>query len=369
MRIVFIAPFFNRLHRGIERYTADLSNALSRRGAEVHIIAWPGPNRAIWGKLEEGVKIHTLKLPYYFQSLFAGCFYPLFLRMIKPDIVNFYFTWQGEEIAFRDPFKNWKINCVFHFPAEQMPQRYAVFKASKIMKKADGFISVSNFVAAGVRRVLGVEPTVIFNGVDLRKFNAAGSKRANMRKELGISDDVSVLLTSAALEQRKGIHKVLKALEVFSKKNKKFIYLVAGEGSEKHNLLMQVQTLGLQEQVRFLGVRNDMEALYQAADIFIFLSEGEAFGLAPLEAMASSLPLIISRRKPFDEIVPEEGALWVEDEDFTQVSDAISNLAADQAQRISMGKANRKISEQFSWDRVAARYYEFFEKQIKRKVG
>jgi glycosyltransferase involved in cell wall biosynthesis len=365
MRVAFVSPFLFRFLRGVERFTVDLANSLAERGVEVHLITWRERKDWPWCDLQPGAHLHALRLPRYFRSNWAGILYAPLLVWLRPEVVNLFFTWHGEEIAFRLlPKWGFALNLNLHYPAEQVPHRYHLLRRSRITSSATHIIAVSNYVAEGAMRWLGRRPTVIQNGVDLTTFSPAENKPI-ARQQLGIPDNTLVLTTVAALERRKGIHKVLEGLSQVVQEFPNMIYLVAGDGAERKNLTEQCGSLGLAKHVRFLGSVTDIVCVYQAADIFVFLSKGEASPLALLEAMACGLPVIAIREKPLDEFAAPLGTQFVDNADSDAVAQSILQLARNPLMLSTMGRESREHAEKhFDWEYVVDRYLCLFTEEV-----
>jgi glycosyltransferase involved in cell wall biosynthesis len=113
--------------------------------------------------------------------------------------------------------------------------------------------------------------------------------------------------------------------------------------------------LGLQDRVKLLGYRNDVRDLLAAADIFVLPSKAEPFGMSAVEAMMSGLPVIGTLGPGLGTIV-DSGVtgILVPPDDELALAEAIEKLAADSAQRNSLGKAGRERAvHHFSSDQMA----------------
>lgn len=118
------------------------------------------------------------------------------------------------------------------------------------------------------------------------------------------------LLYVGAIEPRKGLKR---AVEVFSElikndKYKDFMFVIAGRaGWKNEELFGLVESLQLKERVLFPGYveDEDLPALYSGAELFVYLSEYEGFGLPPLEALACGTKVLVSRNSSLSEFIPE----------------------------------------------------------------
>jgi UDP-glucose:(heptosyl)LPS alpha-1,3-glucosyltransferase len=132
---------------------------------------------------------------------------------------------------------------------------------------------------------------VVYNGVPFAAFRRDEQSRTKTRETLGLkSEDVAVLFAGSGWE-RKGLRFAIDALETMGKEMR---LLVAGRGDTRKFKSARVQ---------FLGVVQEMPALYGAADIFLLPTIYDPFSNACLEALAAGLPVITTRSNGFSEII------------------------------------------------------------------
>ena len=364
LKVAFVSPFLFRYLRGIERYTVDLSNALASNGVEVHLLTWKEKKDWPWERLHENVRVHALSLPRYFTSVWANFAYLGSLLFIKPDVLNIFFSWHGEKLSTK--WLPYTKNLILHAPLDCIRGRYEQFK--EVIPHVKKIIAVSDYVRRGAEDCWARSVDVIPNGVDAKQFYPSLDK-SEAKRALKIPEEAAVFITLGALEKRKGVHKVLDALQRVVKTHTKFKYLIVGDGPENENLYRQCKILNLEEHVLFLESMPDPLKIYHAADFFILLSSGEASGLVVLEAMACGLPILVAKRRPFNEYLPEEGNIFVNDEDPEAVSVAIKTfLEMPQETLAKIGLKNRSIVEQhYSWQKVAEKYKSLFQEELKRR--
>jgi len=362
MTIVFVAPFMASMLRGIERLVFEVGTRLAARGHRVHIIYWPGPDPWPYGPPGANLFPHQMPLGRYYQRYLAGMLYPLYFRRLKPDVVTFFYSWQGEDIAcaLDTLWDAARAACVLsvQYPVEQVPHRYATLAASRLVRRARALVACSDYVADGVRACLGRNPTVITNGVATDHFLPAdAATRAAARRELGVPDDCTVYCTVAALEERKGVGRALEALALLKARGKRFRYLVVGDGPFRPRIDGLIAAHDLHEEVRLVGVQADLRPFYHACDVLLFLSHGEGAPLAPLEAMSSALPIVAADQPPLPAFLPARGTIFVEDTAPAAVLGALEVLAADPARMLAMGAFNRAYAvRHYAWETVADNY-------------
>jgi glycosyltransferase involved in cell wall biosynthesis/SAM-dependent methyltransferase len=131
-------------------------------------------------------------------------------------------------------------------------------------------------------------------GADLGRFRPAAD-RATLRRALGLPPGVPLLLTVRNLERRMGLDTLISAFALLRLKHPDAVLLIGGAGPLRADLEAQASSLGVQEQVRFLGFvpESDLPRFYQAADCFVLPTrELEGFGLITAEALASGTPVL-----------------------------------------------------------------------------
>lgn len=141
--------------------------------------------------------------------------------------------------------------------------------------------------------------TVIRNGIDVNKFSYDRKLRQSKRKELGISDKF-VVGHIGRFEPQKNHEFLIKLFSEFAKKNPNAFLILVGRGGLQEKMKGLVNSLGIEENVKFMGVREDIDELYQAMDVFVFPSLFEGLGIVAVEAQTAGLPCLINSTLPRD---------------------------------------------------------------------
>jgi glycosyltransferase involved in cell wall biosynthesis len=178
---------------------------------------------------------------------------------------------------------------------------------------------------------------------------------AEIRRELGLSEDVPLVVCAARLEEEKDVASLIDAMSTVVVAHPSAVCVVAGEGSQKDALLERVEKKGLCNAVRLLGFRPDVLALINAADVFILPSPAEPFGLVLLEAMALGKPVVATQAGgPLEIVVPEETGLLVPPANPNALAQAVCRLLDDLQLRQSMGhKGRERFCSEFKAERMA----------------
>lgn len=138
---------------------------------------------------------------------------------------------------------------------------------------------------------------IIKNGINTEKFKFDENVRNSYRKQLGIENNL-VIGHVGRFEQQKNHDFLINIFKKIYINNHSAILLLIGEGNLKEQIKEKVEKLGIEKNVKFLGVRADVNKLLSAMDGFLFPSIYEGLGIAVIEAEASGLPVICSDRLP-----------------------------------------------------------------------
>ncbi len=215
-------------------------------------------------------------------------------------------------------------------------------------------IAVSKSVKQELIECYGYNPAnidVIYNGVDIKSFTQQNrqSHRQELLAKLGIPTETLLLLFVAHEFRRKGLSYVLKAMAAHPQMH----LLVVGR-DDPTPFRSLITTLRLHDRIHFVGMTNKIEKYYNAADIFIFPTQYEPFGLAILEAMAFGLPIITTQSAGAAELLTHnKNALLLSRYDsISEIDDAI-NALKDESLRQRLGENALQIAEQLTWENQA----------------
>jgi phosphatidylinositol alpha-1,6-mannosyltransferase len=139
---------------------------------------------------------------------------------------------------------------------------------------------------------------------------------------------------------------------------------IIGTGSRLDEYVALVQTLGIEEEVHFLGHvdHSKLPAHYASAHLFVLPSRMENFPLVLLEAMAGGLPVVATAVGGVPEMVVHgETGLLIPPNDPQALAEAINSLLDDPERMEAMGaKGRQRVMERFTWDKVAERMVGYF---------
>ena len=196
----------------------------------------------------------------------------------------------------------------------------------------------------------------IYNGIDLTHYGHMDreTERVEVRNELNIPADATVLATVAVLRELKGIQFMLRAMPKILASYPNACYLIAGDGSYRDTLMAEAAKLGVSNNVIFAGMRKDVPRILSASDLFVLPTLTEALPTVLAEAMAAHLPVVASAVGGIPEMISDhKNGRLVSPGNVQQLTDVVIELLSDAHSRQKMGEAawevvNKKfnISEQ-----------------------
>jgi glycosyltransferase involved in cell wall biosynthesis len=183
------------------------------------------------------------------------------------------------------------------------------------------------------------------------------------------------ILYVGTIEPRKNLLTLIRAYDELLRTtaHRPQLVLCGGRGWLESDVFNLVKELNLQDQVRFTGYveDSDLPALFSSAEVFIYPSIYEGFGLPPLEAMACGAPVISSNATSLPEVVGKAGLLH-DPGDYRALTQSIVKLFDDPAMQEHFRRAGMDQATRFSWERAAretqALYDEVRKKHRKSKV-
>lgn len=168
-------------------------------------------------------------------------------------------------------------------------------------------------------RRIGGKCEVVPNAIDLEKHSYDENARARVRGELGIADDAIVYVNAGRLIFQKNQSFALRVFAELLKVQSDAWLLLAGQGPDRDELRRLASELDIEERVRFLGVRKDVQDIMSASDLMLFPSRFEGLPLTLLEAQAAGLPVVSTTRILEPATVVDELMITMDDADWNPV--------------------------------------------------
>ena len=238
----------------------------------------------------------------------------------------------------------------------------------------DAVLAVSDGVASSIsppRWAPGTPPPVetLLHGVSPDTAPRGREVRERARATLRLAPDVPVLGNVANLTTKEDHAGSLVALDQVPLRVPDVVLLLIGAGPLEDALRDDARGRGLEEHVRFLGMRDDVPEVLPALDVFVLGSRFEGLPISLLEAMAAEVPCVATRVVGIPEAITDgrEGRL-VPAGQPDQLASAIVELLLDPATRARFAAAGlTRVTDEFSIGRAVARTEELYEGLISRR--
>lgn len=207
---------------------------------------------------------------------------------------------------------------------------------------------------------------VVYIGYDKNKFKPIkNSEVQKVKQRLG-----KFILFVGTLEPRKNIVRLVQA---FTKIKKDFpdyrLIIIGGNGWKYGQILGEIKKLNLNDnRIKLLGAipHDELSPFYNAAELFVFPSLYEGFGLPPLEAMACGCPVITSNVSSLPEVVGD-AALKVNPYNVDEIAEAMKKVLSDKRLNHEMTKKGLKQCRKFSWDKCAEETVKIYNEAMNEK--
>jgi glycosyltransferase involved in cell wall biosynthesis len=352
---------------GIGRYTRELYAALLRRGAhDYHLYCLcreRGP-----GSFPDAPVRH-LPVPERWATIAwhrARLPVPIDLLVGRHDL------WHFPNFVVPPVMRGNVVVTVHDLSYELLPEtaapglrRFLNAVVPRSIHRADLVVADSASTKADVERLLGAAPSavqVVLSGVAPRFFASApaGTVEA-LRARLGLR--FPYILAVGTLQPRKNYERLIGAVaRVLAQGLPQHLVIAGRKGWRYDGIARRIEELGMGDRVHVVEFvpEADLPQLYASADLFVFPSLYEGFGIPPLEAMASGTPVIASNVSSVPESVGEAGIL-VDPLDEAAIAEGMLCVLQDRQLRQRLIDAGHARAARFTWDAAAARLEELYD--------
>lgn len=243
-----------------------------------------------------------------------------------------------------------KLNWMIFYPVERFLARFTnvivtineedYCRASKFRLKKPGF----------VERIPGV-------GVDLQRF---GKKGITNSQDL-VPEGGFHIVTAAELNENKNQRVIIEAIHQLPYND--IYYSICGKGMLEQELRELIADYQLEDRIKLLGYRNDMDEILQTADCFAFPSYREGLGIAAIEALACEVPLIAAKNRGTKEYVKENvNGIFCEAGNAESFAKAIEKLYTDRKYREQLAEGCRQSALAFGSEETIAKMKQVYKK-------
>ena len=354
----------------------ELGLALSRRGHEVHFVTYKQPVRL--ETISSHIRFHEVNVPEY--PLFHYQPYELALSSKLVNVIKNYgiellhvhyaiphayagymakkmLAEDGIEIPMVTTLHGTDITLVGNHPFYKPAVTFSI-------NKSDYVTSVSESLKEDTLRHFDVKTDieVIPNFIDVSKFQK--KTFTDCQRELMAQSDEKIITHVSNFRKVKRVDDVVKIFFEIQKSVSARLMMV-GEGPERETAEKLVRDLGMRDKVLFLGQSNEIDKILCFSDLFLLPSETESFGLAALEAMVHSVPVISSNTGGLPEVNKDDFSGYLHDvgDVSAMANSAISILETEEVLRKFKRQAG-ETARDFDINMIVPRYEELYKKAL-----
>lgn len=375
MRIVIDAgPTAESVKSGVAFYTLNLvNNILKLDENNEYIMYGLNPTCNYLFKEFKNTKIRNIseffvsKPLWYYWTYLSSSFIPNIMQD-KPDI--YFSTYPALPPYCPSP----KIITVYDLTPIVLKSAYRLrfrltfsMRLKQAFKQASKIIVISESTKNDLINIFKDDRNkidIIYPGYDKETFKPDYPKELidQSLSKYGIKG--SYILYAGTLEPKKNISRLIESFSILKKNNMITHKLVlTGKKSWRTNLIFEtIDKFSLKEEIIFTDYvpEKDLALIMSGADLFIFPSLHEGFGIPPLEAMACGTPVITSNTSSLPEVVGDAGIL-INPYDIQQMADAIYKVLSDHNLRAEMTQKGLERAKLFSWEESAGKMLAIFE--------
>ncbi len=210
----------------------------------------------------------------------------------------------------------------------------------------------------------------INNGIDLSRFNQLGFDKDALRARYGLKNTDLVIGNIARFSPDKGLDLLLEVFERVHDFIPEAKLIIAGGGPQEEYLRLKAKSLGVSDEVKFLGFVNDTREALSVMDVFCTTTKYESFGLSVLEAMASMVPVVVSCVGGLKELIQDSiNGYCVKCGDMACFADKIIELLGNKELRSKMAEQARKFCfENYGINKTVSNTLEVYNRVLTKRI-
>ena len=364
----------SEVHTGVGRYTFNLRNSILKMNSkyDCHFYG-PGNTgndiKVDESKTQSGKPVATTQ-NNVLRILWEQIMLPISSRKDRIDL--FHYTDHALSLFSGSRHVIITVHDIAYIRFPDLLNRsrriYKKYILKKSIKRASIIIADSHSTKRDIVEFFGINEEkikVVHLGVESRFRPINNNNVEEYRLKMKLPS--KMILNVGTLEPRKNVVTLLRAFKEL--RGKGFddykLVIVGDKGWLYSQIFKEVEHSDLKQDILFLGVVMDEELplLYNCADIFVYPSLYEGFGLPPLEAMACGIPVITSNISSLPEVIGDAG-IMVDPTDVTSLCENMYNLLKDRELWYHMSNRGLERSKLFSWDNTAKKILDIYDEAL-----
>lgn len=388
MKILQVISSFPPAHAygGAPKVAYELSKELVKRGHEVTVYTTDAKDansrleitdNPVW---MDGIEIYHFKnlsnrLSYRNYPLAPTMAFKLKKELHKFDIVHIHEYRSFHSIFVYHYCKKYGIPYILqaHGSVKRIIEKYHLKKlydliwGFKILKNAESFVAVSSneinqYKEMGVTNKIFLVP----NALNIDKFQKLPNKGA-FRRKIGITNKLNIILFLGRIHKTKGIDFLIRTFADLVKEIEDTVLVIVGpDENHKKSLEKLSKNLNLSDLIIFEDYTDDVLEVYRDANVLVYPSIYEIFGLVPFEAIMCDTPIVITNSCGCSELIKEADCGYlVKYGDIRDLKSKIINVLDDQANaNLMVCRGKEYIHKNLSWVKIAEKVEKIYENCI-----
>ena len=375
-----------RIVGGIARVVHDLSKRLIKDGHEVTVITYKDGDVPEFED-DKGVKVYRIENYMIHPNNFIDWIMQMNFNMIAKaneliakgenfDVIHAH-DWLVA-FAAKTLKQSYNIPLISTIHATEAGrnsgihdevQRYINDTEWLLTYESSEVIVNSNYMKCELQRLFGLpfeKINVIPNGININNFSGI-EKDYEFRRQYAM-DNEKIILYVGRLVYEKGVQNLISAMPKILNGYNDSKLVIVGRGGMYDELKNQAKAMGIENKVYFTGYLNSkqVQKMYKCADVAVFPSTYEPFGIVALEAMLAGVPAVVSDIGGLDEIINHKiDGMKSYAGNPNSIADSVLTLLYDHKLCANISKnAKAKIKEQFNWNKIAQDTHFIYEKAI-----
>lgn len=380
-----------RVVGGISKVVYDLSHKMVKEGNEVTVVTYRDGDNVKYYENDKGVEVYRVDNYMIKPNNFIDWIMQLNFNMItktneiinkngKFDVIHAH-DWLVAYSA-KSIKESYNISLISTIHATESgrnsgihdeTQRYINDSEWMLTYESSEVIVNSNYMKNEVQRLFGLpydKINVIPNGVNLQLFSNVNIDY-DFRRQYAM-DNEKIILYVGRLVYEKGIQNLIAAMPKILDRYHDSKLIICGRGGMIDELREQVKYLGIENKVYFAGYCDSkkMQKMYKCADVAVFPSTYEPFGIVAIESMLSGTPTIVSDVGGLNEII-EHGVTGMKSYagNANSIADSVLSLLFDPKLCANISQnAIKKVKENYNWSKITDSTYYVYQLAIGKTV-
>ena len=380
-----------RVVGGISKVVYDLSHKMVKEGNEVTVVTYKDGDNVKYYENDKGVEVYRVDNYMIRPNNFIDWIMQLNFNMITKanEIINK--NGKFDVIHAHDwlvAYSSKSIKESYNIPListihatesgrnsgiHDETQRYINDSEWMLTYESSEVIVNSNYMKNEVQRLFGLpydKINVIPNGVNLQLFSNVNIDY-DFRRQYAM-DNEKIILYVGRLVYEKGIQNLIAAMPKILDRYHDSKLIICGRGGMIDELREQVKYLGIENKVYFAGYCDSkkMQKMYKCADVAVFPSTYEPFGIVAIESMLSGTPTIVSDVGGLNEII-EHGVTGMKSYagNANSIADSVLALLFDPKLCANISQnAIKKVKENYNWSKITDSTYYVYQLAIGKTV-